>query len=526
MSDGSRHLEEVGKILSPEALEDFKSRVTGSTLKIREEIVERFKDTYPLGFEHLAPDGMVTEPWMINWIHERGGIRMEEYDRLIYEEFVEWAYRVLHAIDVCKKAVTEKPEITELIKSKWLCHLSHPPAYMVRPDLGFSTTQMLYGKYATTMWCHIDWWRGEFVWLQGYHNEDGVPVQHWIIGTSSEIAQHFDEEDRQKLLTPSDFMAVPSDITAPLERRHLRTGIKLKEIPKKSPYDIFKWLGLARDVVKDMREEMFPKWTHATLYMSPSPGNFGIGSQHTFWTAQFWSLVWMAMNATRLLGIPMIFYTYEPLPPILNTLLALPSELWTRRLEELFMTGPKGLVCDAINKVITSEKKTPFLHQIREQYLKGKAFKGFTAPFDEGIPPPKAFLTALPCPVYKEVNIRDMLANPDKLPKEYWELLESEAGVDRKTGRIPPYTEVPRMKWLFDPTIEWLKPSDFPSIDWREGQVWPVDITREKMEIMVEEGYDGSGDNILHYSALADKKMGQEGKTIILGTTPYKLPTE
>ena len=522
----SKHLEGVSRVLSPEAFEDFKRRLSGTALEIREKQAEYYRDTYPPGYEHIAPDGMATEPWYLNWVRERGGITMEEYDKLIYEEFVEWAYRVIHAIGICKRAVAEKPPVSELIKAKWLCHLSHPPAYMVRPDLGFSTTQMLYGKYATTMWCHVDWWRGEFVWFQGYHNEDGVPVQHWIIGMTKEIVQHFDEEDRQKLLTPSDFMAVPPDVTAPLDRRHLRTGIKLREIPKRSPYDLVEWLRMARDIIKDLREEIFPRWTHATLYISTSPGNMGIASQHAFWTAQFWALVWMAMNATRLIGIPIMFYTYEPLPPILNTLLALPAELWVRRLEELFTTGPKGLVCDAINKVITPEKKTPMLHQMRELYLKGKAFKGLAIPYDEGIPPPKAFFTALPAPVYREVNIRDIFANPDKLPKEYWELLESEGGVDRKTGRIPPYNEVPRIKWLFDPTIEWLKPSDFPPIDWKEGQVWPVDMTREKLQIMVEEGYDGSGENILHYSCLADRKMGQEGKLVLLGTTPYKLPVE
>jgi len=68
------------------------------------------------------------------------------------------------------------------------------------------------------------------------------------------------------------------------------------------------------------------------------------------------------------------------------------------------------------------------------------------------------------------------------------QLLESEGGIDFKTGKIPSYDEVPRLKWLFDPTIEWLKPKDFPEIDWSRGQVWPLDLTREKMEIMVEEG--------------------------------------
>ncbi|TDA31223.1 MAG: hypothetical protein DSO03_05305, partial [Hadesarchaea archaeon] len=90
----SKHLEGVSRVLSPEAFEDFKKKVSGTVLEIREKQAEVYRDTYPPGYEHIAPDGMVTEPWMLNWIKERGGITMEEYDRLIYEEFVEWAYRV------------------------------------------------------------------------------------------------------------------------------------------------------------------------------------------------------------------------------------------------------------------------------------------------------------------------------------------------------------------------------------------------------------------------------------------------
>lgn len=312
-----------------------------------------------------------------------------------------------------------------------------------------------------------------------------------------------------------------------IERRHLRTGIKMRDMPKKCPYDIHEWLRPVRDIVNDLREEMFPKWAHVTLYISMSPGNYGIGSQHTLWTGQFWSLVWMSLNGQRLFGMPILYYTYEPLPPILNTLLALPQEVWNRRLLDLFMSGPKGLICDAINKKITSKEKTPLLHEMRRvEFEEGKMYKNFAEPYDDGIPPPMTFFTAAPGgPLFKEANIRDWVSNPENLSNEYRELLESEAGIDFKTGRIPPYEEVPRLKCLFDPTIEWLKPKDFPPFDWSQGQVWPIDITREKMELMVEERYDGSGKDILHHSALADKRMGQLGKTIVLGTMPYKLPT-
>jgi hypothetical protein len=299
----------------------------------------------------------------------------------------------------------------------------------------------------------------------------------------------------------------------------------MRDMPKKVPFELHEWLRPVRDIVMNLREEMFPKWAHAALYLSISPGILGIATQQHFWsTTGFWGDPWLAMNCCRLFGYPIEYYTYEPLPPILNTMLTLPKEVWCRRLSELFLVGPKGLVCDAINKKITSKDKTPLLHGIRELFEKGKAFKNFAVPYDDGIPPPRAWLTCVPPLVLEETNIRVLMANPDNLSKEARDLLESEAGVDWKTGRVPPYSKLPRLKYVFDSTIEWLKPKDFPPIDWSQGQVWPIDITREKMKIMMDEGYDGSGKKILHYSSLADKKMGQLGKTIILGTMPYKLP--
>ena len=521
------YLEGVKRLLAPEVFDDFvrkHERIAGG-LKTAGEVAEKFADLDPPGMINLVPGGWVAECWAVNWIRERGGLDYETMHRLNYEEFVEWGYRVLHAIDVCKKAVAEKPPPEELIKSEWLCHLSHPPAYMVRPDLGFSTTQALYGKYATTMWAHANWWTGEFTWFQGFHNEDGIPVQHWVIAVAEELLKHFDEEDRRTFLTPSDFMAAPKHPSALLDRRHLRLGIKMREMPKKVPFVMNEWLRATREIVMDLREELFPKWAHATLYLSFSPGIYGISTQQHFWsTTGFWGDPWYALNAARLLGHPIEYYTYEPLPPIVNTLVALPKEVFCRRLTEMFLMGPKGLLCDAINKKITSKEKTPLLHGMRELFEKGRAFKGWAVPYDDGIPPPRAWILSAPAPLHEETYVTVLVANPENIPKETRDFFESEAGVDWETGRVPPYSEWPRLNYVFDPTFEWLKPKDFPPIDWQKGQVWPVDVTREKMQLMVEEGYDGSGKDILHYSALADKKMGELGKTILLGTIPYKKP--
>ncbi|MEM2866843.1 MAG: hypothetical protein QXM46_01040 [Candidatus Hadarchaeales archaeon] len=518
------HSENLRRILSPSSHEDFLRRL-GGRLELREEIASIFRDLNPPGTEHFMPEGWVVNPWMVNWLRERKSLGLQECYRMQYETLVEYAYREQDAIRMSQKLEGVPQE--EFIEAKRLCYSGQPPVYLVRPELGFASTVLLYGRHVTVVYAHPNFWTGEFEALHGYHVEEGVPAQCWLVGVTKEIYEHFDLEDREKLATSSELVSAPDDPTYVLERREPTTGLKMRELPRGCPYDTKEWLRPLRDMLLDLRWEKFQKWVHADLYVAISPGNLGTSTQQNFWAiSQFWGDPWLSFNA-ELWGIPFSPFTYSPFPAQLEEMRKLPREVWLRRMAELFLLGPKGMLCDAVTKLVTSKRKTPLLHGIRDLLLEGKMYKGFAAPFDDGIPPPRALLTAIPPGVnYREARMDQLLSDASQLPKEYRELLESEAGVDFKTGRIPLYEEVPRLKWLFDPTIEWLKPKDFPPIDWSKGQVWPLDVTREKMEIMVEEGYDGSGKDILHYSCLADRKMGQYGKTIMLGTMPYKLPEE
>jgi hypothetical protein len=52
----------------------------------------------------------------------------------------------------------------------------------VRPELGFSSTVLLYGRHVTVVYAHPNFWTGEFEALHGYHVEEGVPAQCWLGG--------------------------------------------------------------------------------------------------------------------------------------------------------------------------------------------------------------------------------------------------------------------------------------------------------------------------------------------------------
>ncbi|MEM2536211.1 MAG: hypothetical protein QW435_04355, partial [Candidatus Hadarchaeales archaeon] len=441
------HSEKVKKLLSPPSYEDFLRRM-GEKLKIREEIANAFRDLNPPGTEHLLPEGWVVNPWIVNWLRERKSLSLQECHKMEYETLIEWSYRELNAIRMSERIGRVSPE--ESIEAKWLCYSGQPPAYLVRLELGFSSTVLLYGRHTTVVYTHPNFWTGEFEALHGYHVEEGVPAQCWLVGVTKEIYEHFDLEDREKLAKPSDFVSAPDDPTYVLERREITTGLRLRELPKGCPYNTTEWLRPLRDLLLDLRWEKFQKWVHADLYVAISPGNLGTSTQQNFWAiSQFWGDPWLSFNAERW-GVPFSPFTYLPFPSQLEEMKDLPRENWLRRMAELFLTGPGGILCDAVTKLVTPRRKTPFLHGIRDLILEGKMYKEFAEPFDEGIPPPRAMLTALPPGVnYLPANLREFINDPSLLPKEYKELLEAEAGVDFKTGRVPPYDEVPRLKWLF-----------------------------------------------------------------------------
>ncbi|TDA33500.1 MAG: hypothetical protein DSO02_04155, partial [Hadesarchaea archaeon] len=79
------------------------------------------------------------------------------------------------------------------------------------------------------------------------------------MGASKDISQYFDEEDEKCFLTSTETWTGANnkeELDDRLNRRHLRTGVKVRDVPKYywDPYD---WGMGVRDVIMDMRTELF-----------------------------------------------------------------------------------------------------------------------------------------------------------------------------------------------------------------------------------------------------------------------------
>ncbi|VUT24413.1 MAG: hypothetical protein MOIL_00501 [Candidatus Methanolliviera sp. GoM_oil] len=165
---------------------------------------------------------------------------------------------------------------------------------------------------------------------------------------------------------------------------------------------------------------------------------------------------------------------------------------------------------EIFNPIQLSEKKAPILWRLRKDIWDHGPFNEMSTVPDGCMLPPKGIARMIP-PIFSAEgkNIRQFLTDPPS--EEFWEVLESdEVGADRETGIIPSIDDVLRLKFVVDPAYEPIPIKTFPRMDLGVGQVWPLDMTLEKVEIMVNEGYSGLGDNIEHYSKLADKKMGKK----------------
>ena len=426
------------------------------------------------------------------------GMTPEAWERLKYENFVEWAYRVDQAVKTTNRVLKEPPPPQEMYEVHNLCYLSHPPAYLCTPEVGKHTCEMLYGKYATVEYVHVDDFSREIYWINGYHNDEGFPVHQWTVAVDEKLCDHFDEEDEKAFLTSNSAWTggTREELNERLDRMEFTIRERLRDLPKVL-WDPPEWGRATWGMIRDFRIDELSRWAYGTLYASCVSTYISSIAQSALMSAEFFTYLYYGLKTTEVLGLDYLLFSYVPMPNMLTEMLTLPQETFVKRMSEFFLGG-----YNAIHKHACGERKIPLLFRIKKSLFKYGQFY----PHYKGIVPPMVMARTIP-PSFTTTNVNMFLETPPS--KEFWELLESEADADRKTGEIPSVEETSRFKFLLDPSVEPLKPSDFPPIDWNVGQIWPFDITREKMEIMVEEGYDGSGKDIEYYSELADKKMGK-----------------
>lgn len=177
-----------------------------------------------------------------------------------------------------------------------------PPVICIRSDLQQGTTTLLYGESTDTTYVVTSDLTGEIAFLLNTHTESGIPVEWWLVHADDDL----------------------------LDRRHIKLGWKLRDIPNKTK-DMTKSGFRLLEILKDVRNERTPQWAdsaYSTL-MVYSGGVCNAGLEQSNYEAI--SYVWEGVNTKKISNFGEYYFCFTPWPPLLSTLFAMPRANFTSR---------------------------------------------------------------------------------------------------------------------------------------------------------------------------------------------------
>lgn len=112
------------------------------------------------------------------------------------------------------------------------------PSLVIRSDLAIGTQKLFGGESTDITFAVVMDYDARLLLLLNCHVEDGIPVDWYMIREADEI----------------------------LDRRHMKYGYKLRQIPQKAK-NLRKSALMLMDVLKDIRNERTPQWAHSDYYV-------------------------------------------------------------------------------------------------------------------------------------------------------------------------------------------------------------------------------------------------------------------
>jgi len=204
--------------------------------------------------------------------------------------------------------LTAKQAIEGKIKdpSKVLAYAFFPPVISIREDLQAGTCKLLYGESVDTSFLVVDDDTRTILFLLNCHVEDGIPIDWWTCSSEDEV----------------------------LERRHLKLGYKLKQVPQK----LKKFMDVGArsiDLLRDIRNERTPQWSLSN-YMSSIVWCSAVINQIEY-CSNYGSLggLWDGIQAQPNFKLPDYLFCYCPWPPMIKTLTLMGRSKFVLRLTGL-----------------------------------------------------------------------------------------------------------------------------------------------------------------------------------------------
>ncbi len=233
--------------------------------------------------------------------------------------------RTLRFIDECKLGVYDFFEARlnesigtskDLLNGKFaepekvLSYILVIPSLTIRSDLIQGTQKLIAGDSADMTFISLDDVTGEIFCLLNGHLEDGIPVDWWLVRPEDEL----------------------------LDRRHLKLGYKLREIPRRFN-NITKASEKLIEVFRDIRNERTPQWATSIYYSASVWVSFALNV--IFEPSNFESIAstfdgWAAKQQHKL---PDYLFCFHPFPSILNMFFLQGREQFANKLSWLTTEG-------------------------------------------------------------------------------------------------------------------------------------------------------------------------------------------
>lgn len=225
---------------------------------------------------------------------------VEACPEYIYPELKERLDSTIHTA----KAILEG-KIKEPLKT--ITYTLFPPVISIRGDLGQGAMKLLFGESIDTTFVTLnDIKDGEIFFILNGHSEDGIPIDWWVAGPDDEL----------------------------LERRHIKLGYKIRELPQKTKNVTLAGYKLI-DILKDVRNERAPQFATSAyiIGMVYGTGMANVMAERSNWEAI--ANIWDGVRAPDIYGLPDYWFCFVPWPTLLKTLTFMSRRDFTLRLAGL-----------------------------------------------------------------------------------------------------------------------------------------------------------------------------------------------
>ncbi|NHI91969.1 MAG: hypothetical protein EAX96_05660 [Candidatus Lokiarchaeota archaeon] len=224
---------------------------------------------------------------------------IDECEEGVYDFFEE---RLNESIQTSKLVIEGKIKEPE----KVLSYILAVPSLTIRSDIVHGTQKLLIGDSTDLTFIALDDFSQELFVFLNAHIEDGVPVDWWLVRPDDEL----------------------------LDRRHMKLGIKIREIPKKMK-DFKKTSIRMLDVLRDIRNERTPQWSSADYFVISVWVSFALNVIFEPSNYESMDSTYQGWAAKEIYGLADYIFLLYPWPAMINMMFMQGKESFVRKIANL-----------------------------------------------------------------------------------------------------------------------------------------------------------------------------------------------